>query len=151
MTDTPRMPKIGDYIRLRGELVEIQDVTPPPPPVPLLDYIFEDTSATVRAMANGMIVAQHSTFNNWSGRDTCVEAATQYARSLRRRTYKGTNIEVVVVKITTRYRLRPQRGDYLYDKEFVRFEYLDSGSSWGMPEDVEEVVWSSKRRIKKCS
>ena len=75
---SPRIPEIGEYVRTFGTLVEVQDVTPPV--VPTKDYIFEDTSARLEARVNGKVVKEYGTYNNFYGKDRCVEAAIDEAR-----------------------------------------------------------------------
>jgi hypothetical protein len=143
-TQTPRLPKVGEFVRGHGVLVEIQDVTPKPPP-PEIDYIFESFSARIESRVNGKVLNTHGTLNDFYGRGTCVESAIADAKKIQAR-YGASDVEYVVVKITSRVRQRPQdRREYnFYDKQFVDFESLKWGCRRDLPDDVEEVVWSSK-------
>jgi hypothetical protein len=136
-----RIPKIGEYVRLRGELIEVIEEPPPPPPPPTKFYVFEDTEARVESRVNGHVVQTFSTFNNWYGRDTCIQSAIDSAKEEQARL--GTSdMEFVVVKITRRGRLiHIANSTYLYDSQFVRFEYPDRGHDGS---ETEEDVWSSK-------
>ena len=138
MTATPRLPEIGDSIRLCGKLVEIQDVKPPVTQV--LDYVFEETSATVWAKANGQLLKEFATFNDFYGsaRTPAIVEAKKIAA-----TY-GDAIEVVVIEKRQLIRKRPTNRENFYAKEFVEFETLNHGCRWDLPGDVEEQVWSSK-------
>jgi hypothetical protein len=143
-TQTPRLPKVGEFVRGHGVLVEIQDVTPKPPP-PEIDYIFESFSARIESRVNGKVLNTHGTLNDFYGRGTCVESAIADAKKIQA-TYGASDVEYVVVKITSRVRQRPQdRREYnFYNKQFVDFEALKWGCHRDLPDDVEEVVWSSK-------
>lgn len=138
-----RLPEIGEYARGHGVLVEIQDVTPPPPPVPVLDYIFEESTAKWEVRANGTVLADGETYTDFYGLGTCVEhaveAAKRYAAEL-----GESSLEVVVVKTTVRYRKRPGREENFYDPKFRDFHSLGHGSRWNLPEEVVEEVFSMK-------
>jgi hypothetical protein len=140
-----RIPEVGEYVRMHGTLVEVQDVTPPPPPVPELDYIFEDTEARIEVLANGRKIKDAGTMNNFYGKDTCVTSAIEDAEKIA--AHYGEGVEVRVVKVTYRTRMRPAREENLYAPAFVDFRPLDRGSRWNLPDPVEEVVWSSRAAI----
>ena len=140
-TTEGRIPEVGEYVRMFGTLVEVQDVTPKPPPKEL-DYIFEDTTARVEVLANGHKIDDGPTLNNFSGKDTCVEAAIHEAKKQAKKF--GTGVEVRVVKITERVRMRPLNRENLYDRKFAEFRYLEHGCRWDLPDPIEEVVWTSK-------
>ncbi len=136
-----RVPEIGEYVRNCGTLVEVQDVTPKEI---VLDYIFEDVSARVEGRINGKVVKEYSTFNEFFGQGTSVDNAIQEAKT--QQAWLGeSNMEFVVVKITSRGRKRPSRAvrENWYDKGFREMETLAFGCRAGMPDDNEEVVWSS--------
>lgn len=141
-TTKPRIPEVGEYVRTYGTLVEVQDVTPPV--VQVLDYIFEDTSATWELRINGKLVQDFSTINNFYGQDTCVPEAIKEAKILVKKLGE-TDAEVVVVKITERVRMRPSRDEHFYDPAFREFKSLDHGCRWNLPDEKREDVWSSKR------
>lgn len=136
--DFPRLPIVGEQIRLCGRLVEIQDVTPPV--TQMLDYVFEETTATVWVKVNGHFLKEGPSFNDFSGSATAsaiVEAkkwAAQY----------GPSVEVVVFEKKRLVRKRPTGRENFYAREFVEFEPLKSGCRADLPEDSEELVWSSK-------
>lgn len=143
MNDTKaKIPEIGDYVRTVGTLVEIQDVTPPPPNK-VIDYIFEDVTAHIAGFINGKKIQDFETFNDFYGKGTAVEHAIIEAKKIARKF--GKELEVRVIKITSRTRKRPNREEGFYDKQFVGFKSLDLGCRYEMPEDIEEVVWTSKR------
>jgi hypothetical protein len=138
----PRLPIVGEHVRGIGKLVEVQDVTRPPPPK-AEDWIFSDTSAQVKCLANGIEIKEYSTFNNFYGEDRCVEHAIENAREVMKE-IGPCDLEFIVVKTTALRRYRPTREVNYYARQFVDFRYLDSGSSHGLPDDVEEIVWWSK-------
>ena len=136
-----RLPEVGEYVRQCGTLVEVQDVTPKEI---ILDYIFEETSARLEGRINGKLVKEYSTFNDHYGKGTCVDHAIREAKHEQRRLGES-NLEFVVVKITSRRRMRPNRGqrENFYDTTFRAMEQLQFGCCRDLPDDVEEVVWSS--------
>ena len=145
--DTPRLPEVGEYVRMKGRLVEVQDVTPKPPPKEV-DYIFEDTNARVELRINGKRITEYGTFNNFYGADSCVPSAIEEAKKLMAN-IGPSDAELVVVKITSQRRMRP-RGDRehsLYAPQFIDFQTLSHGACSALPDDTEEVVWSSKKDI----
>ena len=139
-----RLPSVGEYVRNVGELVEVQDVTPPVTKVE--DWIFRDTSARVEMRVGGKLVKEFGTFNNFYGRDRCVEFAIAEAKE-QQKFYATDAVEFVVVKIVTHCRYRPARDKSFYAPEFVEFRFLEHGSGWNLPEETEEVVWSSASSV----
>jgi hypothetical protein len=141
MSEQPRLPKVGEFVRACGRLVEIQDVTPKPP-APTLDYIFEYTNARVEGRINGKVIKTFSTFNDLYGEGTCVKYAIEEAQS-QAKWYGPSDMVFVVVKITSRVRKRPIDRENLYDARFRGFESLSFGCGHNLPKDVEEDVWFS--------
>lgn len=139
----PRLPEVGEYVRMHGKLVGIEDVTPK---VVIIDYIFEDTEATIYARVNGKVIKEYSTYNNFYGQDTCVTNAIADAQKLTKE-FEGSNVELVVVKTTRQVRKRPEDGCLanFYDSEFVNMHSLRSGGRWNLPDEKREEVWSSQR------
>jgi hypothetical protein len=136
-----KLPEVGDYVRYYGTLVEVQDVTPKEI---VLDYIFEDTSARLEGRINGKLVTEYGTFNNHYGQDACVKCAIEEAKV--QQSWLGeSNLEFVVVKVTTRTRMRPDRNDRenFYAKGFRAMKALDYGCRRDLPDEIEEDVWSS--------
>ena len=140
---TIKVPKVGDYNRCHGKLVEIEDVTPEEP---LLDYIFENTEATLVGRCDDVTVVTFSTFNNLSGNgpNACVSSAIAEANRLR---IKLKSLEFVVIKTTTQVRMRPSPNGHenLYAKGTIDMLALDWGRSKGLPDDIIKEVWSSIR------
>lgn len=141
MTD-PRIPEVGEYVRQYGVLVEIEKITPPVEPV--ADYIFEDTEARLEARINGKLIRRYSIFNNFYGIGKCVSAAIDEARK-HQQWIGESNLEFVVVKMTSRIRMRPTGHEHFYAKEYREFSALKHGCHADLPEDIEEEVWSSVR------
>lgn len=136
--DAPRLPNIGEQIRLCGRLVEIQDVTPPVTQV--LDYVFEEVSAAVLVKANGLTLTEGPTFNDFYGpaRVPAVVEAKKLAEMY------GPGVEVVVIEKTQLVRKRPTGNRSFYAREFIEFESIRHGCRADLPDDREEQVWSSK-------
>ncbi len=141
----PRIPQIGEYSRHCGTLVEVQDVTPKEI---VLDYIFEDTEARLQARINGHVVKDYGTFNNFYGKDTCIELAIREAKKIQEKIGES-NLEFVVIKRTFRTRKRPSQRqlENFYDSQFRQMDQLDHGCCWDLPDDREEVVWSSNDEV----
>lgn len=137
----PRLPTPGEYVRLCGELVDVQDVTPPT--VKVEDWIFKETTARVEMRVNGIRIKDCGTFNDFYGKGTCVVTGVAEAQKILIN-LGATDVELVVVRITSHCRRRPTRDSSFYDREFFEFKSLPSGSGWNLPEDTEDVVWSSK-------
>lgn len=138
----PRIPGVGEYVRMYGTLVQTQDVTPPVKTE--IDYIFEDTEARIEARINGKVVTTYETFNNFYGKDTCVSSAIAEARKYVER-FGKSDLEFVVVQVTERVRMRPMAKENFYHDEFREFRSLDHGCKWELPEPTEVDVWSSSR------
>ena len=140
-TKTVRIPNVGEYVRQYGTLVGVEDVTPKEI---ILDYIFEETSARVEGRINGKVVKEYGTFNNFYGKDTCIENAISEAK-VQQNWIGESNMEFVVVKITSRVRKRPSRvhKENWHDRQYRAMDTLDFGCRRKMPDDIEEVVWSS--------
>lgn len=140
-TKPVKIPDVGEYVRNYGTLVEIQDVTPKEI---VLDYVFEDTSARVEGRINGKVAKEYTTFNNFYGQDSCVQHAIREAKE-QRRCLGDSCMEFVVVKVTSRQRMRPERNERenFYDTKYRAMTALECGRCRDLPDDVEEVVWSS--------
>lgn len=134
-----RIPKVGEYVRLVGTLLEIKEIPPPPPPPRQMVYWFEDTAAHYEARGNGHVILKGSEFNNSYGRGDCVKSAIQDAVEAAE-TFGVRGMEFIVVETTTRsgYRVAAL-GDNLYAKEFVALE----DSSLIRSEETSVDVWSS--------
>ncbi len=143
-SNAPRVPTEGDYVRMCGTLVAIEDVTPKEI---VLDFIFEETEARLEGRINGHVVKEYSTFNNFYGRDTCVESAIKEAK-VQEAWIGESNLEFVVVKVTRQVRMRPARDgkENFYAREFREMRTIEHGCRWNLPDEVEEDVWSSKSR-----
>jgi hypothetical protein len=140
MTDKPRLPVVGEYVRMRGKLVEVQDIVPPV--VLVRDYIFEDTSARIEGRINGRIIKYFGTYNNFYGDGTCVSTAIKAAKQYEKELGKSSMV-FVVVKVTERVRTQPQNSSSLYDKKFLNFQPNTFGAKSDLPDPVEEIVWAS--------
>lgn len=130
----PRVPQVGEYVRGQGTLVAVEDVTPVVETV--LDYIFQSERYEVRIIANGYVLDTHHTLNEGYEAEA-IESAKRLSSKY------GSGVEMQVVKITERVRMRPQSFSTMYDPEFVDMKYSENGAKRGMPKDREEVIWTS--------
>ena len=140
-----KLPNIGDHLRAHGELVEIQDVTPPVTKVE--DWIFKDTSARVDLLVNGKRVKTYCTMNNFYGKDSCVPNAIKEAKDklMFLQIAGDGEAEIVVVKVTTFTRMRPTgQTSYYMPDNVSEFRPLECGWGANLPEVADEIVWSSK-------
>lgn len=138
-----RLPAVGESVRMYGKLVKIEVVTPPVEVV--RDYVFEFTTAKLEARINGFCIKEHGEFNDFYGDGTCVDAAIRDARSLVGQ-FGESDLEFVVIKVTSQKRMRPDpdRRENFYADQFRAMETLEYGCCRDLPEDKEEIVWSSK-------
>lgn len=141
--EPPRLPEIGEYVRMKGKLLRIEVIPPPPAPPPEVDYIFERTDARIELRVKGKVVTSFDTYNEFYGEGTAVREAVKDAKGMMSE-YEGTGCELVVVKITEQRRKRPGRDSCVYTgHKFFSFDSLACGSTRGLPDNREEVVWSS--------
>ena len=140
MTDY-KMPEIGKFQRNHGTLIKIEDVTLQPRKE--LDYIFESVAARVEIRLNGKLVKTCGTYGDIDGFCSSIPNAIEEAKRLKI-TYGETDAEFVVVKIVTQRRCRPSNHENFYEKGYRDFAAKEYGSGVDLPEDKEEVVWSSK-------
>lgn len=144
----PRLPAVGEFVRHHGKLKAIETVhpPPPPPPPPEVDFIFEEIHARGEVRFKGKVFKEFSTWNDFYGLETsvanCLEEVKAYAA--RNGITPDSELEVVVVKISTHFRARPLERENLYTPNFVDFEPLERGAHRNVPAPVETVVWSSK-------
>ena len=140
------MPLVNEYIRGLGRLVAIQEV-PVLPVKPVVDYIFEEVTAEMQMMVNGIKVDDLGTLWDHGGLEDSVVSAIEEAKRFVK-AYKLTrksDAEIIVVRVVTQTRKRPNREcENLYDKTVQHFEHLTTGSHWNVPDPVRTVVWSSK-------
>ena len=150
-----KTPAIGQYVRSIGRLVDCENVTPPIV-VPVQDFIFESYEAVVCSFAGGVFVDKHTTIDDvdkhttiddFYGENTCVEIAIDEARKIFEK-YKR-QLEIRVIKRTTRCRYRRNGRENFYDPSVEDFTELKTGSMRGMPYPIEEVVWCSNDFVEK--
>ena len=140
MNEKPRLPSVGEYVRNYGELIEVQEVTPPPP-AKCYDYIFKSLSWRVDALANGKKLRTFVEHNDFFGSDVGLREAINDAQELAVQ-YAGF-IEMIVIQITTHRRMKPTGNENIYDNTYYAFDsyaYSDN-----VPDPEEKVVWSSKQ------
>ncbi len=145
---SPRLPEPGEFVRGVGTLREIKTIPPPPQPPPKTVYVFEEMTAETQLRLRTYVIQAFSTFNDYYGKETSVQAAIGDAKKYARRHHlsQASEIEVVVVRrvsCATREIDHDHPANF-YDDNFVAFQ--------GAPEhhsETEEVVWSSKQKVKK--
>ena len=144
----PRIPEEGEFVRGQGTLVGIE-IIPPEPVPPQTDYIFEQIEARCELRLHGEVIQDIQTLNDFYGLETSVETAIAEMKAYAERKQIGSSsdVEVVVFRVATQYRLSKKAGKNFYDETFFDFVPLASGSRRGLPEPDEKVVWSSKHEV----
>lgn len=144
---TPRLPRLNEYVRGQGTLVECEEVAPPPPP-PTHDFIFEEITAHCELRHDGEVIKSFNSVWDFYGKGKSVEDAIACAKEYAAKKKLGPNSEMEVVAIETRERFRKRpKGEKknFYAEEFLDFEPLEIGRSRGMPPAKLKVVWNSKK------
>jgi len=148
MTDEPRIPNIGERVRLVGTLIRVETPKPIQPPD---EYVFENIDARVEMRLGEAVVKDFGTFNDWYG--DAVRSGILEAKQIceHHRIGPTSDNEIVVVKVTSQCRQILSRGTepYLYEKEFRQFCNMSSGGGYGVAPTIEKDVWSSKRWLEK--
>lgn len=141
----PRLPQIGEYVRGHGTLVSIEIVPPPPQPPPREDYIFQEITARAEVRFGREVLKSLGTYNDHYGLETSIRAARETAEGYAK--VHGIppdgQLEVVVVRVASHFRARPENKEAFYDRKFFAFEPLRTRYDSGVPPETEEVVWSS--------
>lgn len=147
VSTSARVPKVGEFVRSQGKLVEVRDVTPP---VEKVEYwIFEVNEARVELRCHGKLINRYSTFNDFYGEGTCLDFAKKEAakllESLGITDPAASDLELVVIKSTFQVRRERTNGITFYDAAFVGFNDVRGGIDIELPQPMESVVWSSKQ------
>lgn len=134
-----KIPQPGEFVRSLGRLLRTEEIPQPP----LTDYIFEQVTATVGAMVNGIQVNSYGTFWDHGGEGSAVRSAIEEAKKVHEQ-FDG-KLTIVVEKETTqvRRRLPEHQQECLYARGYHSFNGLSPVSQLNLPEPVVEVVWSS--------
>jgi hypothetical protein len=144
MPDILKIPTIGDFVRNGGKLIRIETAEPTPPPK---DYIFEEITARCEMRFNDKVLKELGEISDYYGLGTSITTAIkemkEYANS--QNITDKSDIEIVVIKVVSQTRKRPIYCESYIQGDHWEFESLSCGSKWQMPDDVETVVWSSKR------
>ena len=135
-----KLPEVGEFLRCAGELVRIEEVTPPVRPV--LDFIFRTECADVIGRVGGKKIKEFVTFNDLYGQGTGVQSAINEAGKLAKSW--GAGLEIVVVKRVHYFRARPSVDgeSSFYDKGYRNFEPIPNGCQKDVPDETEEIVFS---------
>lgn len=145
MKPSLKIPEIGTYVHGTGILRAVE-VIPPKPVPPTHDYIFEEITAYIELRLNGKMVSKSGTYWDAHHLFSSVDSAKQESKQWLK--YYGitpaSEMEVVVVKVTSlrRKNLTDERNHY--EKEYAEFRSRAAGGRWNLPDDKKEVVWSSK-------
>ena len=133
-----KLPKVGDYVRMKGRLVSIDQPPAPPPPPPV--YVFEDVSASIEIHSlTGVKIDDRETFNEFHGEGTCVATATKEAEALAEGL--GPGVVVVVRRVVEHTEMKPLNRENFYDKEYRDFEPVSTYGSYKTVSD--KIVWRS--------
>lgn len=143
MADKPRIPEVGEFVRGLGKLVAIQEFPPVAPPS---DYIFEETECRIESYANGKFIQAFGTFHEHFGEGTAFSNAMADCKKLQKQ--YGPGIEFRIVKKTWQTRERTTHVPNYYQNDVMNFAKLEYGSGRDLPQDREEVVWSSAKKPK---
>jgi hypothetical protein len=131
--------QLGDYVPQIGNLVRIDDVTPPAP-AKLLDYVFEVVNYQGHVHFSG---GRLSDLSGWtqSGKENALGDCRAFCA--RHKINRNSELEVVCIEKKSYVRMRPTKvRDY-----GPQFDALDFGSKRDVPEETETVIWSSKKDL----
>jgi hypothetical protein len=143
---TPRLPKVGEFVRGQGTLVKMMDAAPLPPPPPP-DYVFEEITAHCELRMGKEVLKELEECWDFYGKGKSVEDRVQYAKDYAAKHNLGpeSQIHIVAIQTTAQVRKQPKRDqENHYDKNFINFEAIGHGWQSGLPNAVDSVVWSSK-------
>ena len=143
MTDnkTPRLPVVGEYVRKFGRVVDIVDLTPPPPNK-VVNWIFEYVEADVVVQSkSGVVLVNHSSFCDYYGEGTAVKEAIESAKCCV--VHYGEGVVVVVIKTTKQRQMIPTNEKSFCNSDFFEFGAVNAWCRVDLPDPVEEVVWRS--------
>ena len=140
-----KIPEIGQYVRHIGTLVGIEEIPPKPVIEPTKEYIFEQIDARCEMRHHGETLKVIQTLNDFYGYGTGIETAIKEMKAfaIKKEITPESDLEVVVIKVTSRYRFNMVDNECRYDKQFYDFAH-NFRSTYGMPDPGEEIVWSSK-------
>ena len=142
MSETPRLPSIGEFVRSLGRLVAVEDVVVPPPPPEPQRYVFEEVSARVEIFSlKGVEIGTRSTFNEFYGAGTAVTNAIE-AQAAALAEELGPGVVVVVRRIVAKRAYvvaRPIEKGF-YHPDTCRF---NDDKRWYRADETSEIVWRS--------
>jgi hypothetical protein len=132
-----KIPEIGETLRHVGKLLRIETI----PIEPQIDYIFEDDEYRMELRRCGVVLKTFGSFADGYMQSAIVEMV-KYAES--ENIGKDSEVELVVVKVATQYRMMPTYQENFYADGYTDFRTLEHGSRRDLPDPVESVIWSSK-------
>ncbi len=141
-----KIPKKGEFVRHHGTLIQVENFKPPPTKIEKI-FIFEEQEARCELRMNGEQLKILQTLNDFYGLGTAVKTAIEEMKKyvFQRNIGKDSDLEVVVVKVTSQFRAKPLDKENFYDKQYCDFK--QTGYKKGekpLPSSVEAIVWSSK-------
>jgi hypothetical protein len=145
MKDKLKIPQIGQYIRNTGKIVRIEEIPQPT----LIDYIIEEGTARCELRMKDKLLKNLGEYNDFYGQDTCKDGAIkdmiEYCEELG--ITKDSELEVVVVYVVEQSRMRPNGRKNFCEDEYADFSAIEWGNKIGVADDVETVIWSSKKDL----
>lgn len=139
-----QLPHSGVFVRGHGTVVEKRTVPPKPQPPPEEIYIFEEIEARCELLHNGKSLKYIQTLNDFYGLETSVKTAINEMKEFANTEGIGPNsdLQVVVVRIVHQFAAKPTDKENFYDRRFPDFYRTECDD---LSEDVETVVWSSRK------
>jgi len=140
----PRLPKKGEYVKHQGLLIDVKKIQPPIPK-PVINYIFEERSARKEIrFKDGTALKKLETLNDFyglgTGEESAIKELEEYCK--KKGIDKNSDIEAFVVREIDHIIKKPDNKPNFYDKTFLNFENISSGSHL---KHTEIDVWSSKK------
>jgi hypothetical protein len=144
-TKKPRLPEIGEWVKMQGTLVRIDIVPPPSQPPPETVYIFEREDARIDLLLKGKVLKQLVEYNEFYGQGTAVKSCIEEAKEFCRVNNIGpdSDIEVVVMRETDLIGRKVDEGKQptCYAPGIVPFK---NETFYAHGSRREEVVWTSR-------
>ena len=143
MSEAPRLPNIGEYVRNLGRLVAVVEDVPPPSPPPTKRYVFEVVSARVEILSmSGVKIDTRESLNDFFGEGSAVTAAIKCAREHTEKLAAGF-VVVVVRRIVERQAMRPTPREHEYHPYCHEIRQFDHVVGHYDTNETSEIVWRS--------
>lgn len=133
----------GQYVRQTGELLAVEDM-PREVVRNVTTYLFRVFSARHQVLANGHVLQEGSSYNDYYGRLTCVEEALKDALAAQEK-HAVAGLEYRVL-LTVGYERRVDQGEGQSDPDLphVRFSMMAYKMLPDDPPESVHVLWSSQ-------